>query len=33
MFPSGIFVGLAVLFLLVDIIFIPGDRLASGHAS
>jgi hypothetical protein len=33
MFPSGVFIGLAVLFVLVDIIFIPGERWASGHAS
>ncbi len=33
MFPSAAFVGLAVLFLLVDIIFIPGDRWVSGHTS
>lgn len=26
MFPSGAFIGLAVLFLLVDILFIPADR-------
>jgi len=29
MFPSAVFVGLAVLFLLVDILFIPGDRWVS----
>jgi len=33
MFPSAAFVGLAVLFLLVDILFIPGDRWVSGRAS
>ena len=33
MFPSGAFVALAVLFLLVDIIFIPGDRLVREQAS
>jgi hypothetical protein len=33
MFPSAAFIGLAVLFLLVDIIFIPGDRWVGGHAS
>jgi hypothetical protein len=26
MFPSAAFIGLAVIFLLVDILFIPGDR-------
>ncbi len=29
MFPSAVFVGLAVIFLLVDILFIPGDRWVS----
>ncbi len=29
MFPSAAFMGLAVLFLLVDILFIPGDRWVS----
>ena len=33
MFPSAVFVGLAVIFLLVDILFVPGDRWVSGHAS
>ena len=33
MFPSAAFIALAVLFLLVDIIFIPGERWASGRAS
>jgi hypothetical protein len=33
MFPSAAFIALAVLFLLVDIIFIPGDRWVSGPAS
>ena len=26
MFPSAAFIGLAVIFLLVDILFIPADR-------
>jgi hypothetical protein len=29
MFPTAAFIGLAVLFLLVDILFIPGDRWVS----
>ena len=33
MFPSAVFIGLAVLFLLVDILFIPGDRWVSERAS
>ncbi len=33
MFPSAAFVALAVLFLLVDILFIPGDRWVSEHTS
>lgn len=33
MFPSAVFIGLAVLFLLVDILFIPGDRWVREHAS
>jgi hypothetical protein len=31
MFPSAVFVGLAVLFFLVDILFIPGDRWVTEH--
>jgi hypothetical protein len=29
MFPIAAFAGLAVIFLLVDILFIPGDRWVS----
>jgi hypothetical protein len=33
MFPSVAFVGLAVIFLLVDILFIPSDRWQSEPAT
>lgn len=33
MFPSAAFAALAVIFLLVDILFVPGDRLSRERAS